>query len=402
MDTGTLSLPLAVRSFSSCLANAVPTALVPQALAEVLIRDANERLNLACAQGIRLEDIYIDDDCLPSWLGMCWDPEDEAPHNVVQRRLLETQHALDLGDLLQREIRIKSERKLREAQSLSLSIEHIVIGTSLLPEWDPARVLSEDLDSLPDSAMDFSDGAQVAQRPVDDLDDDDDDDDDDESGTLSLQEMETESPQESLMETQSNCLRILIADAMMDMQATQCSDVSDDDDDEHEAEAEDISQDTFMQNAYVTTTGFGLDERSYLNVIRGVEIVGGPQQFADVDLEVLLAIDDDDDEYAALPEVELAVDGEAFIRHFGQKEIVNVDIAGVELSCFDAIVEGDGQCSEDTFHETGHGDDDDDEEDITENGDDADEGGIIELGQIGGHGAGVGNDDSESSCSEED
>ncbi|KAM5376783.1 hypothetical protein ACJZ2D_005406 [Fusarium nematophilum] len=81
------------------------------------------------------------------------------------------------------------------------------------------------------------------------------------------------------------------------------------------------------------------DERPYysdgedgdFNVLHGAQVVGGPAQFSNVDLEVFVAehADDLDD----LPELELAIDRQAFEHWFGSQEAVDVHVVGARLRC---------------------------------------------------------------------
>lgn len=79
------------------------------------------------------------------------------------------------------------------------------------------------------------------------------------------------------------------------------------------------------------------DEYGHSNIVHDIEIVGGSHQYSDADLEVYLAVDDE--EYEDLPEVELAIDKEAFEYHFGDQDAVDIYIPDAEIFCFDGIEE---------------------------------------------------------------
>ncbi|GAB0142641.1 Ribosome bioproteinsis protein, partial [Epichloe bromicola] len=83
------------------------------------------------------------------------------------------------------------------------------------------------------------------------------------------------------------------------------------------------------------------DEHGRSNIIYDVDLVGGvPGEFSNVDLEVYLAVDDDE-EYASLPEAELAIEGEAYERCFGDEGAIDVHIPGAEIFFFNGIEESD-------------------------------------------------------------
>lgn len=316
-----------IKAYSDALRNIVPIGLVPDDLAEILRHDSNHRLDLARQQGITLDQIFIGDDCLPTWHTFCWDPEDESLHSVIQKRLLHHEVAKELGGLIQNEICVKSNRKLREAEALGISIEDLTIGKTLLPEWnaddngngcqDTSICISDDASS--DDVTWFegtSDTLENTATPLTDV-----------TQCAFLEPSDLEDP---------TFFRDLAPDDFWD------SDYED---------GYDEGDEIYLNNFVSTHPVY--DEYGNSNIVHDVEIVGGACQFADADLEVYLAVDDED--FEDLPEVELAIDKEAFEYHFGDQGAVDVFVPGAELFCFDEIEEyEDDGMDEDDGIDNGH------------------------------------------------
>jgi hypothetical protein len=81
------------------------------------------------------------------------------------------------------------------------------------------------------------------------------------------------------------------------------------------------------------------DEHVYSNMVHDVEMVGGPGHDAVASLEIFMALDDSD--FEDLPEVELAIDKEAFANAYGLEGAVVVHVTDTDMFCLDKIEECD-------------------------------------------------------------
>ncbi|QUC20954.1 uncharacterized protein UV8b_05195 [Ustilaginoidea virens] len=323
------------RALARALDKVVPTRLVPRHLARALRHKANSRLRLAVEQALTVRDLRIDHDCLPAWEGLSWDPEAESLHDVIQRRFDDYQLTRQLGDLLHREIRAKSEARLREAQDKNVSIRGITIGRSLLPDWAGR------------------DGPSTAEASSSSS-----------SSSSSSEEEEEEEEEEEQEEEQ-------------DEGRWACADES--------PSCEEDPDMVICMNNRVSASPVYEDEDCYSNTVHDVEIVGVPGHLAAADLEVYLAVDDRD--YEALPQVELAIDGDAFRAHFGDADGVDIEVDGADVVCLHAVEEAEAVAEAEAIEEGGAADedmqgsategdegDDDDESDEGDDDDESDEG----------------------------
>ncbi|OAQ66356.1 hypothetical protein VFPPC_07925 [Pochonia chlamydosporia 170] len=298
-------------SFLATLGNTFPAALVPDDLAEAFKHNANERLRLAKQQGIKLEEIYIGEDCLPSWRTLYWDPTDKSLHSAIQERLLHLQLAQDLGDLLQRELRIKSNQKLRQAYELGVKTEDISVGKSLLPEWNIRDTVDPEDLTLSES---------------------------DETLRGSTSGEDTQETQQHALATTPEPVETTVSQPSDPEDPAWFKDVApkhmyDSDGEENE----DNEYDDIYMNNHVSAQPF-YDENGHSNIVHDVEIVGGSGQVVNVDLEVYLAVDDE--EFDDLPEVELAINKNAFEKEFGDQGAVDVYVPDMKMFCLDRFEEG--------------------------------------------------------------
>ncbi|TWU78319.1 hypothetical protein ED733_008475 [Metarhizium rileyi] len=296
-----------VDALSHSLRNAFPVALVPDDLAEVFRTEANQRLELAQEQGIGLDRVRIGEDCLPTWDTFYWDAEDESLHDTLQQRLLHFQVALDMGKLLQRQIRDKSTQRLRQAQALGINLKDIVIGESMLPEWTTEEDSSGRVDSPLSAVDDTLSGSTRVGNTSESLDTPG----DSATGQLGATTCQPLDPEDPAL------FRGLAPSSTYDS----------------DAESEDI----YMNN-YVAPHPI-YDEQGHSNIVHDVEIVGGDGQVTSVDLEVYMAVDEED--LQDLPGVELAIERKAFEYHFGDQDAVDIHIPDTQIFCFDRIEEYD-------------------------------------------------------------
>ncbi|KAF4591906.1 hypothetical protein GQ602_002205 [Ophiocordyceps camponoti-floridani] len=269
--------------FQEFLSSSVPLAFVTDQVRHFLRREGNKRLQHARRDGVRLTDLVIDDNCLPSWTGRpTWDPETETLHVAIQNTLIDFDVARDLGEFVREQLVIKGNRKLDQARSRGLSLEGLHIGPGLLPTWEPFEEEDEDESDMVVSQTD--DGVSLLAT------------------SYPSPRPQAETPLSSAEENND-----------------------DDDDDESDDESGDS---IILNNALSPEPDYAEAEGS--NLLRDVQLVSDDGVF-DVDLEVYL-VDGDDEEIADLPQAELYVDREAFEREFGTGGAVDVELPeGFEL-----------------------------------------------------------------------
>ena len=298
-------------------------------MVESLVRESNTRLQTAREAQVSLSDLSIGDDCLPTWPEMHWDPAVETLHVAIQNRLLDLEIAESFGDMVQRDIITKTNRKLDEARSLGLSISDICVGEDLLPTW---HTFSTDA-SEADVAMN---GDTDATSPEED--EDSDPDTDGSPYAMSEGEMERDFRLDMLVNTPSHLEnsdydRGSDYDGGIDRGSwprwdwgrapeTQGSDTS--------------AASTLLDERWTSAGDTRAVHQAYnsWNTFHDASLVhsNGEQ---DVDMEVFVAHNDED--LADLPEVELAVDREAFEHYFDSAGAVDVELPGVDVRCTDNL-----------------------------------------------------------------
>ncbi|KAL7795103.1 hypothetical protein V8C37DRAFT_401215 [Trichoderma ceciliae] len=344
-------------TFAEFLARALPSKLIASDVAEYIERESNIRLEAARQDGIVLDNVFIGRDCLPTWIGMQWDPEKESLHCAIQDRLLDLEVSNILGDVLRKELIDKGNRKLEEARQLGVDIENITIGKGLLATWDmpgTGHRLGVPLEEQPNFEDDLA-YADLGQSRLETA--------IPESSAFSKGETpESEACSEYTVTAVPNSPSIAY-----DSSSTydSCSDFSSSSSTEDEEEFDDI---IYMNNTVDPQPHYSESDDEAPHILHDAEIVGGPEGYSDVDLEVYLA--DDDEDIEQLPELELAIDGEAFTYYFDDYGAVDVEIPGTDLLCSLDIPQDQSDEEEDylmeegqIFEEEEEDDDDDDDDD---------------------------------------
>lgn len=319
-------------AFTEFLSRAAPMRLIATDISDFIQRESNKRLQTAREEGILLDDMYIGQDCLPTWIGMHWDPFKEALHCAVQDRLLDLAIPNLLGDIIREMLVDRGNRKLEEARQLGITLENITIGSDLLAAWGPPLEHDRLL------------GASLEEQPGEPQTNDD-------MGQSSLETAVLRSPLFSISPSdESDTISISaedeVASSLGDAHESSstydgCSDSSSDDSssDEDDESFDDVIR---INNALDPQPEYWESDDDAPHVLHDVEIVGGPDGYSDVDLEVYEAEDDEDAEY--LPEIELAIDGDSFISFFGDEGAVDVEIPRMDLRCsLETIPRDDGE-----------------------------------------------------------
>ncbi|RFU80667.1 hypothetical protein TARUN_1552 [Trichoderma arundinaceum] len=308
-------------SFEEFLARALPTKLIATDVAEYIQRESNIRLKTARQEGVTLDNVFIGRDCLPTWIGMSWDPEKETLHCAIQDRLLDFEVSGILGDVLRKELMDKGNRRLEEARQLGIDIADIIIGKGLLATWNtPGTDLEappEGHDEVEELEYDYMAQSSLGTAiPYSSL-----------FSRGGTPESEISSRSTATLMPNSPDVTYESSDSSSNFGDSRSGSDFDGSTDDEEL-WDDIIR---MNNAVDPQPHYSESDDEAPHILHDAEIAGGPEGYSDVDLEIYLAEDDEDIE--DLPELELAIDGEAFACYFGDHGAVDVEIPGINLSC---------------------------------------------------------------------
>ncbi|QYT06081.1 hypothetical protein H0G86_012948 [Trichoderma simmonsii] len=313
-------------TFAEFLSRTLPSRLISGDVAKYIQRESNVRLETARQEGITLDTVFIGMDCLPAWIGMHWDPQRESLHCAIQDRLMDVEVSSTLGDVLRKDLIEKGNRKLEEARQLGLGIEDITIGKGLLATWDGLASTQETtygLETPPEETRAQSIYDDVGQSSI---------------GTTVQDSSvigQAETPESEIITISSASEAPNSPEIVYDSSSTydSCSDFSsssggNSSSTEDDEEVDDIIH---MNNVVNTQPEYSESDDEAPHILHDVEVVGGFEGHPDVDLEVYLV--EDDEEVEGLPELELAIDGDAFIHYFGDDDLMEVEIPGMDLQC---------------------------------------------------------------------
>ncbi|KAJ4856482.1 hypothetical protein T069G_09850 [Trichoderma breve] len=288
-------------TFAEFLSRTLPSRLISGDVAKYIQRESNVRLETARREGITLDTVFID-------------------------RLMDVEVSSTLGDVLRKDLIEKGNRKLEEARQLGLGIEDITIGKGLLATWNGLASTQETaygLETPPEETR--------AQPIYDD------------AGPSSIGTAvqdssvigQAETPESEIITISSASEAPNSPEIVYDSSSTydSCSDFSsssggNSSSTEDDEEIDDIIH---MNNVVSTQPEYSESDDEAPHILHDVEVVGGFEGHPDVDLEVYLV--EDDEEVEGLPELELAIDGDAFIHYFGDDDLMEVEIPGMDLQC---------------------------------------------------------------------
>ncbi|TFB00152.1 hypothetical protein CCMA1212_008226 [Trichoderma ghanense] len=306
-----------VADFLKFLDGAIPRTLVASDVADYIQRESNTRLAIAGQQGVPLEKIFIGRDCLPAWPDMQWDPEQESLHCAIQNRLLDLDVANALGDTLRSLLTDKGNRKLQEARKLGLRLEDITVGGGLLATWNRPALERRNGYSLENP---LNEQAQRQELMDEDM------------GQSSI---ESSIPHSLIFsraatpdfDTSSIAYDSSSGDDSCSVFSGSSSEYGESSSDEEEESDDEIC----MNNAVHPQPEYLESDDEAPHILHDVEVVGCREGHPDIDLEVYVVEDDSDVD--DLPELELAIDGDAFAYYFGDDGAVEVEIPGMDLRC---------------------------------------------------------------------
>ncbi|PTB72243.1 hypothetical protein M440DRAFT_1384793 [Trichoderma longibrachiatum ATCC 18648] len=271
-----------VADFLKFLDGAIPRSLIASDVADYIQRESNARLAVAKQQGVPLESIFISRDCLPAWPDMQWDPEQESLHCAIQNRLVDLDVANALGETLRGLLVAKGNRKLEEARQLGLRLEDIIIGAGLLATWGSPAL---ELHSSHRLENPLRESAQLEELMDDDM------------GQSSIG---TSIPHSLIFSPAGS------------------PDVA-------------TSSITYDSSSVDPQPEYSESDDEAPHILHDIEVVGCREGHPEIELEVYLVEDDSDVD--DLPELELAIDGDAFAYYFGDDGAVDVEIPGMDLRC---------------------------------------------------------------------
>ncbi|KAL7812141.1 hypothetical protein V8C44DRAFT_329828 [Trichoderma aethiopicum] len=306
-----------VADFLKFLDGAIPRSLIASDVADYIQRESNARLAVAKQQGVPLESIFISRDCLPAWPDMQWDPEQESLHCAIQNRLVDLDVANALGETLRGLLIAKGNRRLEEARQLGLRLEDIIIGAGLLATWGSPALELHNSHRLENPLR------EPARR--EELMDDD----------MGQSSIGTSIPQ-SLIFSPAGSPDVATSSITYDSSSgddgsSVFSSSSDEYSDSSSDEEEDSDDEICMNNAVDPQAEYSESDDEAPHILHDVEVVGCREGHPDIELEVYLVEDDSDVD--DLPELELAIDGDAFAYYFGEDGAVDVEVPGMNLRC---------------------------------------------------------------------
>ncbi|KJZ77708.1 hypothetical protein HIM_02885 [Hirsutella minnesotensis 3608] len=321
--------------FADFLRSNVPSTLIPDNILRYMMREAKARLTKAQEAGVQLSKLSIGEDCLLTWPGLNWDPEAETLHVNIQNRLIDRQVSQDLGDLVRKELISKGNQNLERARDLGIGTLQLSIGASLLPVWNTEQDpidnvgsvfiehddVADERDSMTPQTDAWSVGVPSVMSAITPLTD-----------TFDLKSLDV--PQSA--QPRETCASDSNSDGNSD------SETSDDEYDDV------VSLNNFVSEVPVW------DDGDAVNILHDVELLGVSGGASTVDLEVYLVEDDDDNDDPDMPELELAVDREAFEFYFGDDEAIDIEIHNAQLFCLGDIEETQSEADESDSDESDH------------------------------------------------
>ena len=316
-------------------------------------------LRAAVRANVDMKDVYIGDNCLPTWPNYFWDHERETAHSELQQRLMSQWIAKDLGDILYREIRVKGNARLERARQLGIQIREIRMGSDLLPTWSTDIEMRSAIDDWPRPRRAACSDQSVDNEGVPSTYTDTDVEDSGQDSELAQTSGFVEGGYETVdMAIGNEALgskpfnqssfptipSVPLSNSWTNVEVgvsrpVSSSTTSDSDSDFDEGTDTDASS-----GDVISLKDFAQDGRQDYtdgteNIFHDAEVVDGFQgPSCEVDLEVYIA--EDDEEVDDLPEIELGVDRAAFEYHCGIAEAVDIEAEGFVIRCSDIPVEG--------------------------------------------------------------
>lgn len=299
-------------SFNDFVANNIPLGMVDDSLKEHLIRQSNNRLNQARDEGVDIKEISIGQACLPVWSTLFWDSSIEPLRSVIERSLDDLEVSQQLGKLLRDEIITKGNQKLEAARELGLDLDQIIIGNSLMPEF----IVPITEDDEEGDLIDEQDGSQPSSK------------------TLT-----PSSPPTTVDIDSGNLLNSSLLGSFARSYGPVTEGLDSDNSDSDSDSNDDDDSDSDDGFPHIVMNNFVEDQAYYsdgsVEYFYDAHVVGAPRGHSDIDFEFYAA--SEDDEVEDLPEMEFAVNEEAFYHYFETDGAIEIEVPGVQFRCTDEI-----------------------------------------------------------------
>ncbi|RGP60394.1 hypothetical protein FLONG3_10860 [Fusarium longipes] len=281
-------LPTMIEEFRERCLNGLPVNLMTADFKNHLFFNSNRRLEEAKASGVSLNDIIVGDDCLPTWSGSTWDPAVESLHDTIQSRLATRDEAQQAG----------------------------ILGAAA---EEAIRFLHHDNEDDRNTPADQQDGTSS----VDDF------------YAAQMQDIEGVWPYEAAtLDSPADSSSMALSHPYSSDSGSDSDSESEPDNSPDEEDFDDTFSVDIMFDPEADYPDSGNEEP---NIFHSARVLSVPSQYANVDLEIYEA--DDEDELEDLPEMELCVDGELYEALFNTEEAVDVEIEGSRLICTGALFE---------------------------------------------------------------
>ncbi|KAF4983431.1 hypothetical protein FZEAL_1160 [Fusarium zealandicum] len=264
---------------------------------DYLFWQSNHLLEKAKFEQVPIGDITFGDDCLPTWPGCACSMETGSLHDVIQFQLLTYDAAVRAGKLVREDIIWKSNRKMSDAKALGVELEKEAVAI---------LYASGDSDSS---------GGQRSSGDVGDI-----------SSAVETPHAEATGAIDGHC---SHDAADIPSSATVDVPSS--DNYSSDSDSDTDTDMDDDCDDEISVNNLFDEHPYYSDYEDEPNVLHDAEVVGMPSYFSTVDLEVFVVDDDKDVDH--LPEMELAVEREAFEYWFESGESIEVEVSDTQIQC---------------------------------------------------------------------
>ncbi|KPM35867.1 hypothetical protein AK830_g10700 [Neonectria ditissima] len=307
------------KAFTEFLDNNLPIAFIKPEIKAALISDSNARLDEARRQEVGIDEIFIDEDCLPTWPGNYWDPSVESLNDTIQRHLNDLDRAKRLGDMVRSNVITKGNRRLEEACRLGVSLDSLCIGNGLLPVWDGYITIGLTLNH-------GDAGYEEASQNTNNF------------GMSTSSTYFGNASDYSTMATlvDSDTSRGFISSSPMAFDfSSSDSDSSSGNEDTVPNQEGNCLYSMGLDNA-VHDQAYYSDDEDALNIVHDVEVAGASDGHPPVDLQVYIA--HEDDEVYDLPEMEMTVNRDAFEDWHEMEEAIDIEVADTMMRCTGEII----------------------------------------------------------------
>lgn len=285
--------------FREKLSNLIPVNLIDRHILTAMVIRSRSSLMFEKTRGTAIKDLFMAENCLVTrcWT---WDPETTSLHEFAQQQLgdhgLSQQVSRDIRKLI---VQI-GDMRLHQAHILGVQTRDLFIGHDLLPTWRERETRCQDVDneylSDRETVMDCDESVQDSDE------------------TLGSESRPDQDIHLGPLEPEDIPISFWSSDSESE------DDISVDDE---------ISLRNFVDSEpYIEESE---DEAEPPNVLHDVDLLGVGFVLEPIDFEVFLA--DCSEDITTLPEVEIAIDENAYKYHYDDSEAIDVELVGENISC---------------------------------------------------------------------